>query len=301
MSDRLIDTAIPEPKALLDESFSVLDEALETHRPVAAFTLFSGGHDSLTSAAVAFEWAGERGVELSAAHICTGIGIPETTEFVRKTCADQGWPLLVYEPPVPYEEIVKEYGFPGPAQHGLMYQRLKERCLRQLVREHKTEVKDRIMLVTGVRSEESVRRMRHVERIQREGAQVWAADIWNWSKVDCNREIERRGLPRNPVVDMLHMSGECLCGAFAKPGEIKEIEGWFPEVAARIHSLEAEVDAAGLRGCVWGQRPPRVHRDQMKMDFGASWDDAPTGMLCTTCVADADEGFELDDEEAEAA
>ena len=300
MSDALVDVSVERPDELLAESFSVLDEAYEIHQPRAAFALLSGGHDSLTATAVGFEWAQSRGVELKAAHINTGTGIPATTEFVREVCEAQGWGLLEYEPPVPYEEIVLEYGFPGPAQHGLMYQRLKERCLRMLVREHKQEMKDRIMLITGVRSEESLRRMRHVERIQREGAQVWAADIWNWTKLDCNRELARRGLPRNPVVDMLHMSGECLCGAFAKPGEIKEIEGWFPEVAERIHELEVKVVKKGLRGCVWGQRPPRVHRDQMKMNFGADWDDAPSGMLCATCVADAPE-FEMSDEEAEAA
>jgi 3'-phosphoadenosine 5'-phosphosulfate sulfotransferase (PAPS reductase)/FAD synthetase len=297
---QLIQTEIEEPKELLEESFAVLSEAYDTHKPRASFALFSGGHDSLTATAVAFEWAERAGVELKAAHINTGTGVPQTSEFVREVCRDQGWELLEFSPPVPYEEIVMEYGFPGPAQHGLMYQRLKERCLRQLVRQHKQEMKDRIMLVTGVRSEESVRRMRHVERIQREGAQVWAADIWNWTKRDCNRELERRGLPRNPVVDLIHMSGECLCGAFARPGELKELEMWFPEVAERIKALQIKVEAAGLRGCVWGQRPPRVHRDQMKLLFGEAWDDADTGPLCSTCVASTPD-FELDDEQAEAA
>jgi 3'-phosphoadenosine 5'-phosphosulfate sulfotransferase (PAPS reductase)/FAD synthetase len=276
----------PAERALLDEAFAVLDQAEADHGPRARFALCSGGHDSLTATAVAQEWAAARGLEMGVAHIKTGTGIPETTEYVERLCESQGWDLRVYEPPVPYEEIVLEYGFPGPGQHGLMYQRLKERCLRQLVREHKTEMKDRIMLVTGVRSEESVRRMRHVERIQREGAQLWAADIWNWTKLDCNRFIADRRLPRNPVVDMLHMSGECLCGAFARPGEIDEIEQWFPEHAAWLHELEEKVRARGLRGCVWGQRPPRIHKEQMAMAFGDDWDDAPLGPLCIGCGSD---------------
>jgi 3'-phosphoadenosine 5'-phosphosulfate sulfotransferase (PAPS reductase)/FAD synthetase len=295
----LIEAKIEEPTELLKESYSVLDEAEEIHKPVAHFALISGGHDSLTATTVAQGWAAERGIPMKCAHINTGTGIPETSEFVREVCAAQGWELLEYTPPVKYEEIVLEYGFPGPAQHGLMFQRLKERCLRQLVREHKSHVKDRIMLVTGVRSDESLRRMRHVERIQREGAQVWAADIWNWTKLDCARELRRRGLPRNPVVDKIHMSGECLCGAFARPGEINELEMWFPEVAERIRALEVKVEAKGLRGCRWGQRPPRVHREQMKMAFGEDWDEGQAGMLCTTC--DATPGMELSDEEAEAA
>lgn len=275
---------IEEPRGLLEESFAVLDEAEQTHQPVARWALFSGGHDSLTAVSVAQDWAADRKLELGVAHINTGIGVPETTAFVRRTCERMGWTLKEFAPPVSYEEIVLEYGFPGPANHGLMYQRLKERCLRQLVRESKAghRFADRVMLVTGVRSEESVRRMRHVERIQRDGGQVWAAAIWNWSKLECTREIARRGHERNPVVDAIHMSGECLCGAFAKPGEIRELELWYPDVADRIHDLERRVEEAGLRGCVWGTRPPRVHRDQMKLLLD-DYENASVGPLCIGC------------------
>jgi 3'-phosphoadenosine 5'-phosphosulfate sulfotransferase (PAPS reductase)/FAD synthetase len=279
--------------SLLEDAYAVLDEAERLHKPVARYALFSGGHDSLTTTAVAFAWAEERGLPMAAAHINTGIGIPETTQFVRETCENHGWYLKEFSPPVPYEEIVLEYGFPGPANHGLMYQRLKERCLRQLVREAKAELgtgspSDRVMLVTGVRSEESQRRMRHVERIQRDGAQVWAAALWNWTKLDCSREMERRELKRNEVVDAIHMSGECLCGAFARPGEIKELEMWYPATAARLHDLERQVEAKGLRGCIWGQRPPRVHREQMKLLLD-DYETATVGPLCIGCGPDEEQ------------
>jgi 3'-phosphoadenosine 5'-phosphosulfate sulfotransferase (PAPS reductase)/FAD synthetase len=259
---------VADPK-LLDEAFAVLDEAEADHGPRARF--------ALTATTVAMEWAEARRLEMGVAHLKTGTGIPETTGYVESLCADRGWHLEVYEPPVAYEVIVLEHGFPGPGQHGLMYARLKERCLRQLVREHKREVKDRIMLVTGVRSEESARRMRHVERIQREGAQLWAAAIWNWTKINCGRFIADRRLPRNPVVDAIHMSGECLCGAFAKPGELDEIAKWYPEHAAWLRDLEARVGEAGIAACRWGQRPPRVHREQMAIE------DLPVGPLCIGC------------------
>ena len=61
------------------------------------------------------------------------------------------------------------------------------------------------------------------------------------------------GVPRNPVVDLIHKSGECLCGAFAKPNELREIEYWYPEVGKRIRDLEAKVRAAGFPwGCPCG-------------------------------------------------
>jgi 3'-phosphoadenosine 5'-phosphosulfate sulfotransferase (PAPS reductase)/FAD synthetase len=260
---------------VIERAMNVLDLAGVNHKPCKFFALFSGGHDSLTAAAVAFAWGEKRQAPVEAVHINTGTGVPETTEFVKQVCGERGWPLREYHPPRSYESLVEEFGFPGPAQHGFMYQRLKERCLRQLIRESKEHRRDRVMLITGVRSQESVRRMRHVERVQLDGAKVWAAPIWDWSKLDCNRFIEKQGLPRNPVVDILHMSGECLCGSFAKPGEIKELERWYPAIADRIHALEGRIEAKGLRGYTWGQRPPKVHRGQMKL--------ADVGPLCQDC------------------
>ena len=59
-------------------------------------------------------------------------------------------------------------------------------------------------------------------------------------------------LPSNPVVDLLHMSGECLCGSFARPGELAEISLWYPRAAARIFELERRVLEAGSPPRPWG-------------------------------------------------
>lgn len=235
------------------EAQAILDEAVALHQPTHIFGLFSGGHDSLTSTHIASQHPLFRG----AVHINTGIGVEETREFVRDTCRDRQWPLKEYHPPVSYDDIVTQYGFPGPGSHFYMYVRLKERCLEQLVREHKTKRKDRIALVTGVRLDESDRRMGHVEAIVRNRAKVWVAPVLNWSTDDKDNYIELHGLPRNPVVGALCMSGECLCGAFASPGEIIEIEEAFPKTAARIHALEARASAAGVHA-KWGTRPPKA-------------------------------------------
>jgi hypothetical protein len=39
------------------------------------------------------------------------------------------------------------------------------------------------------------------------------------------------------------MSGECLCGAFARPDELVEIRYHFPEVAQRIDELQVRAVA----------------------------------------------------------
>ena len=239
----------------------IIDQAIEQYGITKVFGLFSGGHDSLCATHV----ASSHPAFVGAVHINTGIGVPQTRQFVRDTCKEHGWELYEYHPPVSYREIVKEHGFPGPGGHLYMYTRLKERCIRQLTREHKTHRLEHIGLVSGVRSEESSRRMRHVEKIQKEGSRIWIADIHDWTKVQCNAYVKANDLKRNEVVDLIHMSGECLCGSFASPGEREELRLWFPDVVKEIEEIEAEV-AQAEKPCVWGQRPTKI-AGQQEMSF----------------------------------
>lgn len=239
------------------------------------FALFSGGHDSLCATHVAMT----AGYAQEVVHVNTGIGIPQTTEFVRDVCRDYGWKLNELHPPVSYEEIVVEHGFPGPAGHQFMYRRLKERCLAAFARERKQKRGDQLVYITGIRHQESSRRMK-AQQTEWEHAPklgwTWRAPILEWSKAQCNAYIDVLRLPRNPVVDLLHMSGECLCGSFSHPGEREEIRGWFPWMDQRIAELEERVRAAGHHACIWGKRPPNVHREQTSL--------LDVGPLCSSCV-----------------
>lgn len=217
----------------------VLDAAIQEHQPAKVFALFSGGHDSVCSTHVAAQHPAFSGV----VHVDTGIGIEETREYVRDTCKRYGWPLIEKHAPAGlYERRCLEYGMPGgPMQHGIMYQLLKDDQIRQLVREHKRFRGDRVGLATGARRHESVRRMRvHPEYVRREQAQLWINPILDWTALDVNAYMAEHDIPRNPVVDKLHRSGECLCGALARPEELDEIGFWFPEVKARIMALEEQ-------------------------------------------------------------
>lgn len=259
----------------------LLSSAIEEHNPVAVYAMFSGGHDSLTATHV----AAQHPRFTAAVHINTGIGIEKTREFVRETCKREGWPLKEYRAEdcgQVYRDLVLEYGFPGSFHHNKMYNRLKERALDTCIREAKTGFHDRVMLVTGCRTQESVRRMGHVEPIQRKGAKVWVAAIHDWSKGDCNDYITEQKLPRNEVVDLLHMSGECLCGAYAHPGELKEIEMWFPEVAHEIHKLEREVWDAGFP---WRWETKTIPKWFMESKKGQSFlcDMTVDPVMCQSC------------------
>jgi len=224
----------------------VLSQAIDEHQPSQVFAMFSGGHDSLTSTHL----AAQHPAFTAAVHINTGIGIEETREFVRETCKAQGWPLLEYTPDArSWDDICLKGGMPGgPAQHDITYYWLKQRSIRRLVREHKRGPKDRIGLVTGIRTEESMRRMTSVmaKPVYRIGAQLWINPILEWTAIDCGRYIAAAGLKRNPVVDKLHRSGECLCGAMAHHRELDEIAFWYPAVAQRIRAMEQDCFKADL-------------------------------------------------------
>jgi 3'-phosphoadenosine 5'-phosphosulfate sulfotransferase (PAPS reductase)/FAD synthetase len=229
----------------------IIARASTEHDCSHRFVLFSGGNDS--AALLHAVW--HAGLADAAVHINTTIGIPQTREFVYDFCSRYSIPLLEYHPPVSYAAIVLEHGFPGPGGHLFMYTRLKERCIEALVREHKTSRRDRIMLITGVRLSESDRRMGHVVEVRRKGAQVWVAPFLDRTKDDLRAYREEHDVPESEVAALLHMSGECLCGAFAHAEEIKDIEAFYPDVARRIHALEEEVEAKG-KHAVWGTRPP---------------------------------------------
>ena len=260
-----------EPLDPVEYGQRLLDIAVRRYKPVALFGLFSGGHDSLC----ATHMASQHPAFTAAVHINTGIGVERTRTFVRRTAGDMGWQLLEYsaeDQGQQYDDLVLEHGFPGPFHHRKMYNRLKERALRAVIRDHKKGRKDRVLLVTGVRRAESARRMGTVQPINREGARVWCAPLTHFKGVDKNAYMADHDLPRNEVVDLLHMSGECLCGSFAKPGELDWLEFCgFTEEVARIRALESAAKDAGVPH-VWGSPPKSC----------APPSDSP-GFMCVGC------------------
>lgn len=203
-------------------------------------------------------------------HCDTGVGLEATEFFVAQTCLALGWPLKTYKAtentqangktdPMDYFAMLETNGFPGPGQHGTMYIKLKERQIRRFVRDEKRAGARRVLLVSGVRRQESAVRSSE-DRTQwhrREGAQIWANPLLDFSKLDCSRIMQFAGLPRSPVVDLIHKSGECLCGAFAKPGELAETTLWFKDDPTIVRLNEAHHRLLTERGWGWGGRPPK--------------------------------------------
>lgn len=258
-------------------SLAVMAEAWK-HSPRKTFALFSGGNDS----AVLAHWAQPYIDGL--VHIDTGTALPGVREFVESFAARYEMDLLVYEAGDAYERMVldtpknsdRPLGFPGPGQHHRAYQRLKERQVEALVRDHKVEWKDRIALLTGVRRAESQRRMGWGDPVNRKGAQVWVNPLIDWTDQDMRDYRVKFGLPQSDVAAITHRSGECQCSAFARPGERKMLCDLYPEFKAWVEDLERRAEENGAINCRWGQAPLPIHRDQMKLDL--------PGPLCVGCT-----------------
>lgn len=265
---------------LIVQSGDIVDMAITEHlggrKLVGMAVLYSGGNDSTTLAHLfrhEVDWA---------IHANTTIGIEATRQFVRDTCRAWGLPLIEKYPPHTFRELVlgldmknpKPRGFFGPSMHWLAYTRLKERCLMDARRDLVTNPsKERVLFLAGRRRAESVRRA-DVPLHERRGSIIWASPLAMWTKLDLNtyRDIHR-DVPRNPASDLIHMSGECLCGAFAHPGEREEIRAWFPDVIDEIEAIEAEVKAAGVPEplCRWGHGEGRAN-------------DSSPGLACGNCI-----------------
>lgn len=287
---------------VIDRSHRLLDEVQDTYPAERILLLFSGGDDSTLLAHLMRDRAD------TIVQVNTSIGIPDTFKYVRDVAAAWGLPYLEAHPPESYEKLVLGRvlnksgpnagkpawrGFPGPAAHDVMYQRLKERALAKVRRDivgarGKT---GQIVYVAGMRWSESARRFRNAQEIDTDGAIVWCSPIVYWTaghmaeyrdRHRCQLDHEHAehmlchegALPLNEVTVHLHMSGDCLCGAYAEEGEIQGIELFYPEIAAQIHALEAEALAAGIpeERCRWGWG---VGRERPSV----------AGRLCSSCPA----------------
>jgi 3'-phosphoadenosine 5'-phosphosulfate sulfotransferase (PAPS reductase)/FAD synthetase len=283
-------------------SHAILNEALATYPIVGTYWLSSGGNDSAIVGHLL------RGRYDAVLHVNTGTGIPETTQYVRDVAAAWGDTLHELHPKNSYRDLILGKviastgpnagkravwkGFPGPAGHKVMYRHLKD---EPLMRFRKSVVGDegrtrKIAYLGGMRWAETERRFRNAEAIDQDGAIVWVSPLVHWTDAHmreyrarhrCQLDHEHaphrlctpNALPLNEVTEHLHMSGECLCGAYAKPGELDEVEFFYPETAAQLRALEAETGAAGIAACRWGQKPP-----------GGGDATIPAGRLCSSCT-----------------
>lgn len=232
------------------------------------WALLSGGKDSL-STAQALE---DQGLLAGVASFETGVSTPDWKPFVEKVCEERKWRHKFYKTTESYDALVLEYGFPGPGRHKKFMDRLKGRCIRQFRREFPDGI-----LASGTRGGESKRREIGTSPVSMwEGAPI-VAPIYHWSTDETWAYFRDRGFERAPGYSTLQISGDCLCGSFAREGEREALEFHYPTLGERFRGLTEQIGkriASGRHLWGWGWKQP-VKKDKV------------TSAICVEC-GDAD-------------
>jgi 3'-phosphoadenosine 5'-phosphosulfate sulfotransferase (PAPS reductase)/FAD synthetase len=295
----------------------VIVRARSEHQPVAVWCLFSGGNDSTvlahrcrehyqglawidTGTAVPgvakfvheyAEWVGKPLRVLEAGDAFRVMVLGDLVWWARFITAHAADPRLSIEAFIARDERLYgrasggelgqvPHGFPGPGAHGRAYNRLKERRIMTLLRESKQghPRSARVLFLSGIRRAESRRRAKRepINRLARTSA-VFANPLIDWSGEEMRRYRAEHRVPESPAAALLHRSGECNCGAFAKAQEERAmLKALYPEFFAEIEALEAQAQAAGVRWCRWGGYD--VHGNRA----GETSRERP-GLLCESC------------------
>jgi hypothetical protein len=180
--------------------------------------------------------------------------------------------------------------------HYKMFHRLKLRCIEQITRELiGNPLTHRILFIGGRRRTESSRRA-SIPEMDRQGSKVFVSPMVNWTKPDMGTYRLRQGaqgdpVPVNQTADLIHMSGECLCGAYASPGERAEVSYWYPKPFDFIADLERRLagrtDLPDHRKCWgWGADPANVAAErEFLAAFGVEDEEPEVGFMCSSCDA----------------
>ncbi len=283
-----------------EDPHDVMRRALAEYEPARTVVGFSGGGDSIVVA----HWAVTNGYTDTLFHIDTGTALPGVLDHV-KSCAELfGAKLVVTEAGEFFRHIVlglgcpeghndrrpglsRPLGFPGPGQHGTVYGWLKKNQFRRYIRGVRAELDDpkaEVLVITGLRRGESSRRKRRPSMRRDDSGLLFVNPVIDWTNEQMAAYRREHELPTSDVSALLHMSGECMCGAFAAPGEREMVMQLWPEWWEENHgALEREAREAGLARCVWG-----APRELSPEDREAILNQDP-GDFCSSCQVKAAE------------
>lgn len=250
-------------KQLIEDSKRIIEEA-ESQGIKKFYALVSGGKDSVTTAHLFDSIKKLDGVIF----IDTSIGIKDTKDFVVDLCDKNNWNLTILKPieKENYENMVLKYGFPQPSGHRYSFIYLKWKPLWRWLRQQKDVGK--IAFVSGTRRKESRRRFLTSQALTRDKSykkMLFVAPLFNWSTKEVWDYLHKNNLEVSPVYKTLHLSGDCLCGAFAQRGEAELISLFYPEVAHKIKDIECKLKDKNIsKRCRWGRHSSMEGARQQK-------------------------------------
>jgi len=195
----------------------------------------------------------------------TGIGTEATMGFVKSYCNEKKYPLFIISQNdmirkkdtklgkkggkfnFSYSDFVLEHGFPKQGVHTIVMRKLKYIPLRYFILS-RIEKGEKPAIISGIRKFESQRRSKWAtEFIHKDGKMCFISPILYKHDDWVYRYFVENNIKRSPVYETLHISGDCLCGCFAKKDELKLLEMFHPDVFKKIKDLENEIKIKGTK------------------------------------------------------
>jgi len=224
----------------LEDTMKVIKKVADDWPRREFLCFFSGGKDSLVSTHLLHEVIPEK---CEVVFIDTTIGAYETQDYVKKVCDKFGWKLNIIRPKRTYEELVAKWGFPHFVNYRWCMHHLQLNTIKEFVKGK------RAIQVTGVRKDESVRRLiayRCVKEFSKDQlGNFMLAPLLRWTKHDVRGYIKKYELPSNPLAQIFHFSCDCFCMAYPSAPKLKKIRAHLPYIFAKLKNLEQELTNSG--------------------------------------------------------
>lgn len=225
------------------EALDILTRAYNFWKPNWIFLLYSGGNDSVVSTHIANAWA--RAIphgHVKAISIDTHVSADGWRDYVTRVANKENWTHEIWDNPDPefYYNNCREFGTPHTREMHwmIMYRNLKERAIDAVRRAHKTGQRDRCMLVSGFRRDESTERADTPEWLE-DGAGLWVSPLVNWTERDVYEYRLVHAFEPNPFYETVGGSGDCECN-WTRNTSVATLERYSPVLASKIRPMDAE-------------------------------------------------------------
>jgi len=224
----------------------IMEDLITNYNKDRFYCLFSGGKDSVCVADFIATNYPDRFAGVVFTN--TGIGTQKTRQWVLEYCKEREWPLEMTWAHRSYYSFVMKFGFPGPQVHRMVMGFLKyqtwyyfmkwkiglgeKACFISGVRKKESQARDKIKIYTRKPIDTDTHLVFCKPFLYKNGEQLW-------------KYFAENDLKKSPAYTWFDKSGECWCGAFAHPWELKMLEKHDPLTFNTIKNLEKQIQIHG--------------------------------------------------------
>lgn len=244
----------------MTEPQQILSKAIESWKPVALVSLFSGGYDSMITTHL-LHTLDTHGLPIQVWAIDTQLAADGWYQYIQSVANRFGWNFRIYDNKKGFGQFIEwiiKNGCPYSRKgHEYTFHRLKERGFDAILKMNKSKRSDKVLFISGRRRAESQAR-ENIPAIERIGksSKIFAAPIVEWSNEQCDYYRIEHQLPDNPFYDTVKGSGDCQCnwGRFIT---LRMLRKYSPNLAqgnvAEIDKISRELHGYGWDGKPAGQ------------------------------------------------